>query len=104
MQLILAFFSGFFLTNSIPHLVKGITGQWHMTPFKRVSSPIMNVLWSFSNIVIGLLILNYANLGISEIISLSTVSWAFILGAFMCALTCAWLWTNPNARLPWQKD
>lgn len=56
MELLWYFVAGFFLFNSVPHLVKGITGQTHMTPFKRISSPELNVVWSFTNIVLGELI------------------------------------------------
>lgn len=104
MEYVLSFLAGFFLTNSVPHLVKGITGQSHMTPFKRVSTPLFNVVWSFTNIVIGLFILQYAALTLVDVTSLSVQSWLFLAGAFACAVTCAWLWTNPNARLPWHKD
>ena len=47
MELLWYFFAGFFAWNGVPHLVKGITGQSHMTPFAKVSSPVLNVVWAF---------------------------------------------------------
>jgi len=34
-----------------------ITGETHMTPFMRKSSPILNILWAFVNILLGLILL-----------------------------------------------
>jgi hypothetical protein len=101
--LVRAFLSGFFLFNSIPHLVKGITGQIHMTPFKRQSSPILNIVWAFINLVIGVYVLG---LGASWPLGnlTGTDFWAFILGGFVVSVVAASLKNGPNARLPWHKD
>jgi hypothetical protein len=53
-----AFFSGLFLANAVPHYVKGVCGDRFPTPFanppgKGLSSPIVNTLWAFLNMVIG---------------------------------------------------
>ena len=53
-----AFFAGVFLTNVIPHFVHGISGDRFPTPFakpygKGLSSPLTNMLWALSNLVIG---------------------------------------------------
>ncbi len=53
-----AFLAGAFLANCLPHLVKGISGQTHMTPFKRVSPASLNIIWAFVNIYLVLLFLN----------------------------------------------
>lgn len=109
MSLVLYFVAGFFAWNSIPHLVKGITGQSHMTPFKRVSPPVLNVVWSFINVVFTLVILKIAD-------NQSGLAWpwekglagmnlaAFLIGGFICAVYLANFWSNSNARLPWHKD
>ncbi len=94
--------------NSVPHLVKGITGQTHMTPFKRVSSPELNVIWSFINLLIAMCLLGFAS-GMSFAFpwqaNLTGLNlWAFVLGGFVQAMWVANFWKNPNARLPWQKD
>jgi hypothetical protein len=52
------FFAGAFLTNAIPHLVQGISGNRFQTPFASPpgvgeSSAIVNVLWGFCNVAIG---------------------------------------------------
>jgi hypothetical protein len=55
---IACFFAGLFLTNFVPHFVKGICGDRFPTPFakppgKGLSSPLVNVLWSLLNFLIG---------------------------------------------------
>jgi hypothetical protein len=55
---IACFFSGIFLTNVVPHFVKGICGDRFPTPFAKppgqgLSSPTTNVLWSLANLVVG---------------------------------------------------
>lgn len=89
-----ALFGGMFLFNALPHLIKGIAGDKHMTPFKRVSSPTLNVFWAFLNIVFAVYIM-----GLS-----SDNLWAFLFGGFLLSLTAAKLFAGPNARLPWHKD
>lgn len=89
------FFAGMFLFNSLPHLVKGITGQSHMTPFKRVSSPTVNIVWAFANLAVSVVFL---------IVSGGFDPWAFLLGGFIMSLADAKLFENPGARFPWHKD
>jgi hypothetical protein len=55
-------FGGAFLINSVPHIVQGVSGNTFPSPFASppgvgLSSPTVNVLWGFSNLVIGLLLL-----------------------------------------------
>lgn len=109
MELFWYFLAGFFAWNGIPHLVKGITGQKHMTPFKRVSSPTLNVLWGFFNVVATLYVLGMAT-GMGGLVlpwnaNLSGANlWAFLLGALVVGVWLAQFWSNPKARLPWHKD
>lgn len=103
-MLLQALFAGMFFANGVPHFVKGITGETHMTPFKRVSSPQLNIVWAFANYLIG-----YWILGVDPVTGMvnmptGTNLWAFIVGAFMLSMTAAWLFSRPNARLPWHKD
>ena len=56
------FFAGMFLANALPHFVMGVTSMPFPTPFsnppgKGLSSSTANVLWGFSNLVIGYLLL-----------------------------------------------
>ena len=52
------FFSGVFLSNFVPHLVNGVSGNKFPTPFAKppgrgLSSPFLNVLWALFNLVVG---------------------------------------------------
>ena len=109
MSMVWYFLGGLFAFNAIPHLVKGIAGQTHMTPFKRVSSPILNVIWAFINLLIAGWILGVASgnggLVLPWAVSVSgTDMWAFIVGGLFISLADANLFGKPNARLPWHKD
>lgn len=109
MQFVWYFLAGMFYFNALPHLIKGITGQTHMTPFKRESSAVLNVIWAFVNLAVALSLLGIAsgkggivlpwnaNIGGATAI-------AFILGGFVIAVFLASFWSNPNARLPWHRD
>ena len=101
--MIKALFAGFLLFNSIPHLVKGITGQIHMTPFKRKSSPTLNITWAFINLAFVILLLGFDSNGMINLPRGNEV-WAFMIGGFVLGLTAAWLFGRKNARLPWHKD
>jgi energy-converting hydrogenase Eha subunit H len=52
-RLLKAFFSAMLLFNAIPHLVQGICGESHMTPFAIISAPAVNVIWAWVNLLIG---------------------------------------------------
>ncbi len=56
------FFGGAFLANAVPHFVSGVSGHPFQSPFAHppgegLSSALVNVLWGFTNLVIGYLIL-----------------------------------------------
>jgi hypothetical protein len=58
---LLAFLSGAFLANGVPHFVQGISGAPFQTPFAKPpgvgeSSPRVNVLWGFANLLAGVLL------------------------------------------------
>jgi hypothetical protein len=62
------FFAGLFLANFVPHFVKGICGDRFPTPFAKapgrgLSSPLVNVLWSLLNLVIGYVLARVGRLG-----------------------------------------
>ena len=95
-MLLKSFFAGLFLFNSLPHLLKGISGQTHMTPFKRVSSASLNIIWAFVNIILGLLLLVRPLTGLAM--------WTFLTGGFLISIADAQLFSKPNAKLPWHKD
>jgi hypothetical protein len=109
MHTIIDLIAGAVAANAIPHLVKGITGERHMTPFGRKSSAPVNVAWAFLNIVVVLLLLQVASR--REVFSLPaagelTGPWllAFLAGAFIVALFLAMFWSDPEARLPWHRN
>jgi hypothetical protein len=52
------FFAGALLTNSIPHLAQGLSGNRFQTPFASPpgvgeSSAVLNILWGFANVAAG---------------------------------------------------
>lgn len=99
-----AFFAGMFLVNGVPHFVKGIMGQTHMTPFKRVSNAYTNVVWGFMNFALGFVLMGFdPDTGL--LIQPAGVNfWVFLMGAFGMSSMDAWLFSKPNARSPWHKD
>lgn len=107
MELLWYFLAGAFHINAVPHLVKGITGQSHMTPFGRVSTPLVNIVWAFVNLIVALLLLGIASgqggLTLPWMANLVDMNlWVYLAGAAINALFLAWFWSNPNAKLPWQ--
>ncbi len=108
MALLWYFLAGLFAWNAIPHLVKGITGQSHMTPFGKVSSPSVNVIYAAINVVFALYMFGLASgkggLTLPWEASLAGANlWAALIGGVFIALADAWLFSKPNAHLPWQK-
>ena len=64
LSLVSYFFGGIFLTNAIPHFVAGTMGRPLQSPFakppgKGLSSSTVNVLWGFSNAVVGYLLISH---------------------------------------------
>lgn len=52
------FWAGAFIANFVPHYVKGACGDKFPTPFSKppgrgLSSPMVNMLWSLLNLIIG---------------------------------------------------
>ncbi len=99
-QLIGAFFSAVLLFNAIPHLVQGICGKRHMSPFSVSSHAVTNVLWGWINLVAG------AMLGRAcQWEAWHAAPWvAFCAGGMAVSVYLAAFWSNPDARLPWHKD
>ena len=90
---------GLFTFNSLPHLVKGITGQDHMTPFAQKSGPVVNVLWGHINLI-GAWVLWYFvatdGTGLTKWV-------AFLVGGLIISVYLANFWKDPDAKLPWHK-
>lgn len=109
MEIVWYFLAGFTAWNGVPHIVKGITGQTHMTPFKRVSSPALNVVWGFINVVLTLYLLGVGSSkgGLTPPWEANLTGgnlWAFLAGALVVGVYLAQFWSNPKARLPWHTD
>ena len=97
---LLQFVAGLFLANGVPHFVQGISGAWFQTPFASPpgvgeSSPVVNVLWGFLNLVVGFaLLFEFAPKGADVVLE-----WVFVgLGALVMALFCAWHFGRVRAR------
>lgn len=101
-EYLLYFLAGMFAFNSLPHLMTGIAGNKHMTPFGKESSAVLNVLWGFLNAAIAVFILNLTNAGIRFPSAMDTVA-AFLVGGLILSLVAANLFSNPNAKMPWWK-
>ncbi len=55
------FFAGAFLTNALPHLINGLSGNAFQSPFASppgigLSSAMVNILWGLFNLVVGYLL------------------------------------------------
>ena|SRR3990167_6090749 len=103
MDLLLYFLAGAFAFNSIPHIVSGIIGNRHMTPFGKDSSAALNVLWGFLNFYAGVLFLNYTTSGI-KLPNDNPSMVVFLVGGLVMSLMDANLFSNPNAKMPWWKS
>jgi uncharacterized membrane protein len=82
-----AFFAGAFLSNAIPHFVKGVCGDKFPTPFSKppgrgLSSAPVNVIWGLFNIIVGFLLYKA-----SKVTSADTVSLVVFFAGF-AAMSC----------------
>ena len=98
---LLQFVAGAFLANGVPHFVQGISGARFHTPFASPpgvgeSSPVVNVLWGFFNLVIAFALrFEFAPKGADVVLE-----WVFVgLGALMMALFCAWRFGHVRTRI-----
>jgi hypothetical protein len=83
------FFGGLFLTNAIPHLVRGLMGMPFQSPFAKppgegLSSSRVNVLWGWFNAAMGYLLIwhvgefdgrNFAHVGIAGLPAIAFSLW-----------------------------
>ncbi|MGB8028674.1 MAG: hypothetical protein WCF30_03325 [Terracidiphilus sp.] len=85
------FFGGAFLSNSLPHLINGVSGRAFQSPFakppgKGLSSSTVNVLWGFFNLAVAyVLVLRVGTFSIYDIPQLLTFSAGFLLMSVMLA-------------------
>ncbi|WP_049947972.1 hypothetical protein [Candidatus Halobonum tyrrellensis] len=78
---------GLFGTNAVPHFVKGVTGERHVSPAGEDSSPETNVLWGSANAAVaGVLAWTHR-----DAVDRSTLAVAFLTGvAFALGLASYW--------------
>ena len=85
-----AFFAGMFLANFVPHFINGVSGDPFPSPFsnppgKGPSSPLVNVLWAFLNLLIGYLLFRVGKISHQN-------RWAllvFFIGALLMSMQLA---------------
>lgn len=80
-----SFLSGMFLANGVPHFIKGGLGEKHQTPFGKRSSALINVLWGWLNLIVGVVILHFGHV------------WSHLYRAFALLAIGALLLTILNA-------
>jgi hypothetical protein len=61
---VLEFLAGMFLANGVPHFVHGVSGAPFQSPFAKPpgvgeSSAVVNVVWGFTNLVAGFVLLHF---------------------------------------------
>lgn len=101
-DLIWYFLSGMFAFNSLPHLISGVIGNKHMTPFSKDSSAVLNVGWGFLNLASAFLILSLTTGNLSFPSTAEGVG-AFLVGGLALSLMAANMFSNPNSKMPWWK-
>jgi len=87
------FLGGALLANSLPHLLNGISGRSFQSPFakppgKGLSSPTVNVLWGFFNLVIGfLLVIRVGSFSLHNPIQVATLGAGALVMSVMLAIS-----------------
>lgn len=85
------FFGGAFLSNAIPHFVRGVMGQPFQSPFAKppgqgLSSSTVNVTWGFFNLALAyLLICHVGAFSLRSIAHTATLGLGFYVLGLMSA-------------------
>lgn len=83
------FFAGMFLCNAVPHSVAAVQGRLFPTPFAKPpgvgdSSPGVNFLWGFANLVVGSALLSGVPVSIGvNAHFLTMLAGVFVIGLFL---------------------
>lgn len=88
MSYVLFFLFGVFAANGVPHFVKGMMGEMHMTPFGKPSSAQVNILWGVLNLYIAFWLVTWAS-GYEYLIlpaSLSVAGGVLVIGSLLTRL------------------
>lgn len=87
------FFGGAFLANSLPHFISGVSGRAFQSPFakppgKGLSSPTVNVLWGFFNLVVAyVLVIRVGSFSLHNTGQVLTVAAGMLVMSVMLART-----------------
>jgi hypothetical protein len=87
------FFGGAFLSNTLPHLINGVSGRPFQSPFAKppgqgLSSSVVNVLWGFFNLAVAyVLILRVGAFNIHSTVDVLTVGAGMLVMSLMLART-----------------
>jgi hypothetical protein len=92
--IIAALFASAFATNSVPHLVKGMTGQRHQTPRRHGDTAVANAVWGWANVVAAVFLWRLASVDHHEVAALSTAS----VGSLVVAAALAHTWSRHPER------
>jgi hypothetical protein len=93
MSYILFFLFGLFAANGVPHFVKGMTGEKHMTPFGKPSSAQVNVIWGIVNFYIAFWLFTWAS---GYDYNLFPASLSVAGGVFVIGSLCTRLWSDDD--------
>lgn len=87
------FFGGAFLANSLPHLMNGISGRSFQSPFAKppgegLSSPIVNVLWGFFNLVVAyVLVMRVGEFSLHNLCQIVTLGAGVLVMSILLAIS-----------------
>jgi hypothetical protein len=92
---IACFFAGMFIANMVPHLIQGVSGASFPTPFadppgKGLSSPTVNVLWGFFNLIVGYVLFRAGKISNSRIWSVII----FFAGILLMSIMLSYSFTD----------
>ena len=85
-----SFLAGLLAANGAPHLIKGLVGQKHQTPFGKSSSAIVNVCWGWANVVVAVVFLYLGHVSAHEYRALAF----FAVGALLMNLFNTIVWSK----------
>ncbi len=94
MSYILFFLFGLFAANGVPHFVKGVTGERHVTPFGKPSSAQVNVIWGVVNFYIAFWLAYWA-FDFEFMVMPATIMVAS--GILVISTVCARLWSDDDS-------
>ncbi len=96
MAYVLFFLAAFFAANTVPHYVKGVTGEKHMTPFAKPSSASVNILWGSFNLFAAFWLFHWA---LQKDYDFGPMVLAIVAGVLVLGLVLAKIWENdPKAK------